>query len=141
LLVGRQHGDRVAAVGLRLFAKPLDVWAHLLEPLPHAFARRGVGSLGTETARGPHGVGLRAKRAAALGGPPRDGRESGDLRIGELQLSSLRQKEGRRVVERTATGTRSHCSGAGLTASHSRYGRLGRDGRGGSGANQGGSED
>jgi hypothetical protein len=41
LLVGRQHGDRITAVGLGLFAKSLHLRPHLVGLLPHARTRGG----------------------------------------------------------------------------------------------------
>ena len=101
LLVGRQHGDRVTAVCLRLFAKPLHLRPHLIELLPHARARGGIRTLAARALRTKR-VHLSAQRSPPLGRSPRNGRESRDLRVGELELAGPGQEKLRRVVDGAA---------------------------------------
>src|SRR4029079_2767637 len=93
LLVGSQHRNGVTTVRLGLIAQAVHCWPHLLEPLPYARTLGRVRSGSAWAARGSQGVHLNAKRAPTLRRSARNGGQTGDLCVGEIQLARLGEKE------------------------------------------------
>jgi hypothetical protein len=59
LLVRGQHGDRVAAIRLRLIAQPVHGRTHLIEPLAHLRSRSRVWPSARKPTLGTHRIHLR----------------------------------------------------------------------------------
>jgi hypothetical protein len=112
LLVGRQHRDRIATVRLCLIAQSLHRRPHLLESRTHALALGRVRSRGASRTLGSQGVQLDSESTPALCRSARDGGQSGDLRVGEVQLARVSEKELSRIL---------HCATAGAHRAGARH--------------------
>jgi len=115
LLVRRQHRDGITTVRLALIAETFHRRPHLLEALPHPRTLGRVRPRGAGWPLGSEGVHLDAKRTPTLRRPARDGRQASDLRIGEIQLAGLGEKELCGVVRRAAAAS-AHSARAGHRA-------------------------
>jgi len=115
LLVRRQHRDGITTARLALIAETVHRRPHLLEALPHPRTLGRVRPRGAGWPLGSEGVHLDAKHTPTLRRPARDGRQASDLRIGEIQLAGLGEKELCGVVRRTAAAS-AHSARAGHRA-------------------------
>jgi len=104
LLVGREDGDGVATVCLRLLPHPVEGGTHLLEPLTRLRSRGRIwtGARSAWPSLGTHRVHLGSQRLASFCRPARDGGESCHLRIGEPELTRVTEEETSRVFGRAA---------------------------------------
>jgi hypothetical protein len=115
LLVGRENGDGVATVCLRLLSHPVEGGSHLLEALtrPRSRGRIRTGARSARPSLRTHRVHLGPQGLASFGRSPRDGGKSCHLRIGESELARMTKEEASRVFGRAAAR-----SPHGTTAGH-----------------------